>query len=245
MRLQAAILDWAGTTVDFGSMAPVRVIQQLFAEHGVPLSGEESRAFMGMPKRDHIAHTLQMPRVRAAWSEVHGEAPGEAAVRLIYDEFEPRQLEVLREPAYSELIPGTAEAVARMRARGMKIGSTTGYTRPMLELILERAKAQGYDPDCALCPGDVGAGRPYPWMVYEAAVRMKVYPLWAMVKIGDTAVDVEEGLNAGMWTVAVIKTGNLIGCAAPGNAHYAVDSVAEIDAVLDRVDARLAAGERP
>jgi len=150
----------------------------------------------------------------------------------------------------------------------MKIGSTTGYTRPMLDLLLETAAAQGYVPDCAVCPDDVGAGRPFPWMCYRNAVLLNVYPMEALVKIGDTVSDIEEGLNAGMWSVGVVRTGNEIGLteadfmALPAadqqvrlqagrgklkeaGAHYVVDSLGEIGPVLDRIDERLARGEKP
>jgi phosphonoacetaldehyde hydrolase len=266
MRLVAAILDWAGTTVDYGSLAPIRVLQKVFEQHGVPISAEEGRAYMGLLKRDHIERTLSSARVQSAWTERYGEAPGDATVTALYAEFIPLQMEILAD--YSTLIPGVGDAVERMRARGMKIGTSTGYTRPMLELLIEKAAAQGYRPDCSQCPDDVGAGRPHPWMCYQNAIQMKVYPLWATVKIGDTTSDIDEGRNAGMWTVGVAKTGNLIGLSEqdwgrlpPGEqdarltqardkmlaagAHYVIDSVANIDETLDRIEASLARGERP
>jgi phosphonoacetaldehyde hydrolase len=90
----------------------------------------------------------------------------------------------------------------------------------------------------------------------------------ALVKIGDTAADIEEGRNAGMWTIGITRTGNEIGLteeewarvadadrermlrdAEPNlldaGAHYTAESVAECDAILDRIEARLAVGERP
>ena len=266
MKLVAAIFDWAGTTVDHGSLAPVRAMQQLFAQHQVPVSAEEARAFMGLLKRDHIAGTFTLPRVRQAWTDRHGAAPDDATVAQLFAEFIPMQLNILA--GYSTLIPGVAAAIGRMRARGLKIGSTTGYTRPMLDLLLEHAALQGYRPDSAVSPDDVGGGRPHPWMIYENAVRMKVYPLWAMVKIGDTASDIDEGRNAGLWTIGVVRTGNMVGLsedewnalpAAQRNeilitararmsvagAHYVIDCVAGIDPVLDQIDQRLSGEERP
>ena len=158
--------------------------------------------------------------------------------------------------------------VERMRRRGLKIGSTTGYTRPMLEILLKKAATQGYDPDCSLVPDDVGGGRPLPWMCYEIAVRLKVFPLESFVKVGDTVADTEEGLNAGMWTVGVVRTGNMVGltqaqfaalfqtkqemCLQTGRdrlieagTHYVIDSVSDFDPVFDEIDARLGRGERP
>src|SRR4029077_5340702 len=90
-----------------------------------------------------------------------------------------------------------------------------------LEMILQPAAAQGYAPDCAITPDDVGAGRPYPWMIFTNAIRMKVEPLEAIVKIGDTPVDTEEGLRAGVWTIGVARTGNMVGLSAEDFAALA------------------------
>ena len=265
-RIQAVILDWAGTTVDYGSMAPIRVLQQVFAGRGIQVSEEEARQDMGILKKDHIRALLNYPRIRVTWLEQHGQAPRELDVESLFADFIPRQLECLAQ--HSDLIPGVLETVQRLRSRGLKIGSTTGYTRPMLETLLRHAASQGYTPDCALCPDDVGAGRPLPWMIYENAVRMKVHPLEAIVKIGDTISDIEEGLNAGTWTVAVTQTGNMIGLTQEGwhalpesersrrledarskllsaSAHYVIDTVADFDPVADQIETRLQAGERP
>jgi phosphonoacetaldehyde hydrolase len=143
------------------------------------------------------------------WRQHSGGPPTESEVEELYRDFQPIQLARLGQD--SDLIPGVAEAVGRMRRRGLKIGSTTGYTRPMLEILLKKAATQGYEPDCSLVPDDVGGGRPLPWMCYDIALRLKVFPLESFVKVGDTVADTEEGLNAGMWTVGVVRTGNMIG----------------------------------
>ncbi len=264
--LQAVILDWAGTTVDYGSLAPVRVLQQIFAARGIQVSEDEARQDMGLLKKDHIRALLGYPRIRAAWEEQHRHVPGEPEVESLFADFIPRQIKCLVQSAAP--IPGAVEAVRRSRDRGLKIGSTTGYTRPLLELLLRHSSTQGYAPDCALCPDDVGAGRPLPWMIYENAVRMKVWPLEAIVKVGDTISDLEEGLNAGTWVVGVAQTGNMIGVTEEvwrdwpeserskrlqdardklltAGAHYVIETLADFDGVLDEIEARLRAGERP
>jgi phosphonoacetaldehyde hydrolase len=256
-KIVAIVLDWAGTTVDYGSLAPVRALQRLFAGQGMEVTEDEARRDMGIHKKDHIRALL---RLKTACQ------PTEAAVEELFAEFIPMQMETL--PTCSDVIPGVAETVAKLRALGIRIGSTTGYTRPMLDVLLARAARQGYSPDCALCPDDVGAGRPWPWMCYLAAVQMKTYPMYEMVKIGDTISDIEEGLNAGMWTVAVARTGNMIGLterqftalsageqaarisAARGKlteagAHYTVDAVADFYPLLEQIEERLSKGDRP
>jgi phosphonoacetaldehyde hydrolase len=265
-RLQAVILDWAGTTVDHGSMAPVRVLQRIFADCGIEITEDEARRDMGVLKKDHIRALLHAPRIAEAWRKRYHQIPQEQDVENLFANFIPQQMKCLAE--YSPVISGVPEAVQRLRHRGLKIGSTTGYTRPMLDILLPHAASQGYAPDCALCPDDVGAGRPFPWMIYENAVRMKIHPLEAIVKIGDTISDIEEGLNAGTWSVGVTQTGNMIGLteeqwqALPeaertsrlqeanrifqdAGAHYVIDSLADIDPVLDQIEIRVQNGERP
>jgi len=259
-RLKALVLDWAGTTVDFGSLAPTRSLQKVFAGAGISLTDAETRRDMGLAKKDHIARILTLERVRAAWQSLRGSAPATASLDELYLQFISIQLSCLAE--YSAIIPGVVECVERFRRRGLKIGSTTGYTRAMLDLLLEQSAAAGYQPDCSLSPEDVGAGRPYPFMMYEVAVRLRVSPLAALAKIGDTPADIQEGLNAGAWSIGVAGTGNGVGLShaefqalAPGKrasrlsraraeleqagAHYVVDTLAELDAVLADIDARL------
>lgn len=247
--ITAAILDWAGTTVDHGSLAPVAAMRAVFASVGVAVTTDEIRASMGLHKKEHIRAIA---------------APRGLDTDALYAAFIPKQMDVLAE--HSDVIAGVADAVERMRRRGIRIGSTTGYNRAMLDYVAAHARTQGYAPECALCPDDVGGGRPMPWMCYEAAVRLGAYPMWTMVKIGDTESDIAEGRNAGMWTVAVARTGNEVGLserewnalgdeerevllrAARGRlsrADYVIDGVVEVDAVLDVIEERIGRGERP
>lgn len=259
-RLKALVLDWAGTTVDFGSLAPARTIQRVFEGVGVCLREDEVRRDMGLGKKDHITSILSMPRVREAWRAVRGSLPTLDEADVLYEMFVPLQLSCLKE--YSALIPGVAESVQRFRKRGLKIGSTTGYTREMLDLLTEISAKAGYKPDCNISPEDVGSSRPGPFMLYENAVRLQVYPMAAIAKVGDTPADIHEGLNASAWSIGVAATGNAMGLsyaefqALPAKerdvrvanarselqragAHYVVDTLADLDAVLDDIDARL------
>src|SRR5436190_9847809 len=100
--IRAIILDWAGTTVDYGSRAPVEVMRDLFAAHDCPIDEAEARGPMGLPKRDHIAAILSLPRVAGIW-----QGPG---LDEIYAEFLPRQMAVLQR--HSTLIDGVAGIVS-------------------------------------------------------------------------------------------------------------------------------------
>jgi len=166
------------------------------------------------------------------------------------------------------LIPGTLEAIADFRKRGLKIGSTTGYTQEMMDLLQEEAKKRGYVPDATVCATQVPAGRPSPWMCVKNAMDMQIYPFESCVKVGDTIPDIYEGLNAGMWSIGLAMTGNELGLTeaeikaldpkvlerkrkraydrmAQAGAHYVVDSISDVPPLIDAINARLSRGERP
>jgi phosphonoacetaldehyde hydrolase len=264
--VKAVILDWAGTTMDYGCLAPAAVFVEVFKRWGVPISIGQAREPMGAYKKDHIRLITQMDGVRREWQQARGDLPKEEDVEAMFREFVPLQLACLAD--YADLIPGTLEALADCRARGMKIGSTTGYTSEMMDLLLKEAKQRGYVPDSSVCASQVPAGRPYPWMCLQNALNLQVFPMESIVKVGDTLADILEGLNAGMWTIGVAKTGNEIGLSGmevsalepqalkkmlekayqrmyQAGAHYVVDGISAVPPVLDHINARLARGERP
>ena len=265
-HLQAVILDWAGTAVDFGSLAPVAALQRVFDENVVPITAAEARQDMGILKKDQIRAICAGERVREEWLRQHGNAPSEAEVERMFAEFLPRQSEILAE--FSTPIPGVVDAIHGWREAGLKIGSSTGYTRALLDVVIEAAGAQGYRPDASVTPDEVGAGRPKPFMCYRNAILLGAYPLWHCVKIGDTPSDIAEGLNAGTWTIGITATGNEIGLslaeweAVPEpqrvertrlaaerltqtGAHFTAPSVACCAQILEEIERRIAAGERP
>lgn len=265
-HLKAVVFDWAGTMIDHGSLAPMGVFVKAFAEFGVAITIDEARGPMGMAKRDHIAALMANPRIASAWEAAQGAAPDAAAIDRLYEVFVPMNTAVLKD--YATLIEGAAQTAEAIRARGLKVGSTTGYTRPMMEIVLPLAAAQGYAPDSLACTGDTPAGRPSPLMMYKTFLDLGVWPASSVVKVDDTEVGIAEGLNAGCWTVGVALSGNVFGltpeqtaalpplefaersAAAYGRltragAHFVIDSVADLPEILDEIEGALARGERP
>jgi phosphonoacetaldehyde hydrolase len=264
--LKAVVFDWAGTVVDFGSRAPMGVFVKTYAEFGVDITVAEARGPMGLAKRDHIAALMALPRISAAWAARHGHAPGEADIDRVYEVFLPMNVAVAAD--FSEMIPGAVDTVRELRRRGLKIGSTTGYTREIMAKVLPRAAAAGYEPDNLVCAGDLAQGRPSPLMMYRTMADLGVYPPSAIVKVDDTTPGIEEGLAAGTWTVGITASGNEVGLSleewltlSPADrrvradragdvlrrvgAHYLIDTVADLVPVIDQIEQRMAAGEHP
>ncbi len=220
----------------------------------------------GSPQEGSYPEISRIEEVAEEWRKVHGRALTEDDVEAMFQDFIPLQLACLAD--YADLIPGTLEAVADFRRRGLKIGSTTGCTREMMEVLLKEAKQRGYEPDSSVCATDVPAGRPHPWIYLQNAMNLQLYPMEAFVKVGDTLPDIEEGLNAGMWTIGLAKTGNELGLNEEeivaldpaalakklewaykrmykAGAHYVVESITDVSPLLDEINVRLAQGERP
>lgn len=208
--IKAVILDWAGTTVDHGSLAPTQVFLEIFRRRGIEITVAEAREPMGRSKRDHIAMVAAFPRVAALWQAKYGQLPGDHDIDAMYGDFLPLQKATLAS-AGSGVIRGIPEAVAQLREWGIQIGSTTGYTRELMQVVAPLAAKGGYWPDVTICSDDVPTGRPAPWMNFLAAQRLNVYPMDSVLVVDDTLVGIEAGRNAGAITVGITQTGNALG----------------------------------
>jgi phosphonoacetaldehyde hydrolase len=264
--LRAVVFDWAGTVIDFGSHAPMGAFVRLFAQEGIPLSIAQARAPMGLPKWHHIDALTRLPHVAAAWQARHGREVTSADVDRLYDIFTPMNAAVVAD--HAELVPGTAATVAALREAGLKIGSTTGYNRPIASLLLPLAAAQGFMPDNLVCADDLPESRPAPYGMYRCFLELGVWPAHAVVKVDDTVPGLLEGAHAGCWTVGVTASGNETGltwaewsaldaasqaerCAQAASRleharpDYLIATVADLLPVMADIDQRLQRGDRP
>ena len=267
-QLEAVIFDWAGTTVDFGSFAPTQIFVDAFkTAYDFDLSLAEARGPMGLGKWQHIEALGRDPVIGARWQARFGKPMGEEDVRHLYETFIPLQVE--RVGLHSELIPGALQVVQGLRHKGLKIASTTGYPRRVMERLMTLAAEQGYAPDCTVCADDLAAGaRPGPWMALDCVRQLRIGAVSHCVKVDDTLPGIDEGLNAGMWTVGVALSGSLAGWTLKeyqaaddaaratvrervaaelraAGCHFVIDTVADLPAVLEDIELRLAQGLRP
>lgn len=225
-KIKAIILDWAGTTVDFGSNAPVAAFVKAFEVFGVTPTVEETREPMGMQKRAHIEKMLNGERLSALWEEAQGRPHTKEDIDKIYAEFEPALMASLTD--YTTPITGVLETVEKIRDMGIKIGSTTGYTGEMMDVVVPSALEKGYGPDCVVVPDQVnGIGRPYPYMLWRNLQNLSVSSIDQVIKIGDTSADMAEGKNAGCITVGVIKGSNMMGISEDEFNALSTDQITE------------------
>ncbi len=266
--VKALVLDWSGTTADAYVIAPAVVFVEVFENQGVSISMKEARGPMGLRKDLHIKALSEDPEIRERWNQVHGRYPEQADVDRMFADFVPAQIACL--PQYTGLLPGVADTVARLQARGLKMGCSTGFVRAMVDVLETAAKEQGMVLDASVAGDEVAEGaRPRPFMVYRNLDLMDAWPIQSVIKVDDTVSGVGEGLNAGCWTVGVSRYSNYLNINSyeeadempaeelarrhdetreilqRAGAHYVIDSLTDIEPVIEDVNQRLARGERP
>lgn len=256
-RFKAAVFDWAGTMVDFGSFAPMGVFVEVFQQFKIKVSVDEARGPMGMPKWDHIRTMLEQPRIAEQWQQVYGHSPDKSAVDQLFEVFVPMNEKVVAK--YADLVPGAKSMIDELRHRGLKIGSTTGYTRSIMQNVLPLAAAQGYSPDNLVCADDLPEGRPGPLGMYRCFIDLCVYPPATVIKVDDTEPGIAEGVAAGCVTVGVTLSGNYAGKTPEeisalsehelgeirntagtrlrqAGADHIIDTVADLPALIDQLE---------
>lgn len=266
MEIKGMILDLAGTSVDFGSIAPTQAFINVFKEFGLEVKAETVRKFMGLHKKVHLTNILGEDYVKSQWLQIYGYEHNQDNIEQIFTKLGPAMEIAVKE--FSDPIPGVIDFMEYYRIEGIKFGSTTGYVREMMNILQPEIESKGLIFDSTVTPDEVPSGRPYPWMVYKNAMNMGTFPLYKMVKIGDTLADIEEGLNAGMWIISISKSGNELGLSQTEinempeselneriekiekifiekGAHYVAKSVAECYPIIEEINTRIANNEKP
>ena len=266
-NIRGIVLDWAGTIVDFGSLAPMGAFVELFARHQIEISIAEARVPMGLPKIDHISSLGSMPTIAAQWQALKGRPFNDADAQQLLSEFEPMSAKAALDR--SHFIPGFMAVYRDLQAHGLAFATTTGYTRKIMTPLIEIARAQGFTPALVVCCDDVARSRPDPMGMQACLQAMNLHgKARQVIKVDDTAPGLAEGLAAGAWTVGVSISGNAIGWTheswlqasakeqaqartearalrIAAGAHEVIDSVADLPDAIARIEQRMALGETP
>ncbi len=255
--IKTVIFDWAGTTVDYGCMAPVQSFIRGFRTAGIDVTNSEARGPMGLAKYDHTAQIARLPRIQDQFRLKNGREPTDEDIRCIYEAVEAELLRCVAD--YVDIKPFVIDTVNELKRRGIQIGSTTGYTRKMMDRIIPIAEQSGFRPDSIVASDEVKRGRPAPFMIWRNLLAFGVEDPKTVLKIGDTAADILEGKNAGAWTVAVINGSSEMGlskaaedvlpdellrqyqsqCRAKfyeAGADYIINDLSELPAVLEDIN---------
>jgi len=254
-------MDWAGTAVDYGCFAPLNAFLKVFKEErGIDITYRQAREPMGLLKIDHIRAILKMPEVNASFENKYGRSWNEQDVEEMYRSFEKHLFDSLT--SFTDPIPHVIDTLQQLRDKGIQIGSTTGYTQAMMDVVRPGAAAKGYTVDNLVTPDHLPAGRPAPYMVYQNMIQLAIPSVEQVVKVGDTIADIQEGVHAKVWSIGIILGSNEMGLTEAetnaltgeqrqvlmeevrarmydAGAHYVLDSICELPACIEKINERL------
>ncbi len=257
-KISCVIMDWAGTTVDFGCFAPLNAFLKVFSEEkGIDITYRQAREPMGLLKIDHIKAILNMPEVNEKFRARYGRDWNMEDVNEMYVSFEKHLFASLSN--FTTPIPGVLDTIKELRESGIKIGSTTGYTQAMMDVVRPGAAAKGYVVDNLVTPDNLPAGRPAPYMIYKNMIDLAIPSVDNVVKVGDTIADIKEGVNAKVWSIGIITGSNEMGiteeeynCRTPdelaalkqevrermmaAGAHFVLDNITELPACIEKIN---------
>jgi phosphonatase-like hydrolase len=226
MTYHLAVFDMAGTTVqDPGLVADA--LAQALTDAGVPVPAEAARPLMGYDKPEAIRQLL---RAHGAADLADDATP----VARIHADFVARMIECYRTDPRVAPMPGAEAAFGQLRERGMRIALNTAFSRDIADTIVARFgwRERGLIDDL-IAADEVPAGRPQPYMIATLRARAGDVTATAVVKIGDTEVDIAEGRNAGVGKVVSVTTGayrreELLAC----QPDAVIDDLRELVALL-------------
>jgi len=267
-NIEAVIFDWAGTIVDFGSFAPTTIFVEAFkTEYDFDISLAEARVPMGLGKWDHIQAVGKLESVAQRWLAQFGCAMNSNNIDQIYNRFIPLQKAKVID--HAQPILNAVEVVNSLKKRGIKIGSCSGYPRSVMDILIPEAANYGYQPDCVVATDDLNhGGRPAPFMALHNVIELGVGSVANCIKVDDSTPGIDEGHNAGMWTVGLLLSGNEAGLTAQqyqdadaqtldkarnkarlvmqqSNPHFLIDTINDLPVVINEIEQRLANGIRP
>jgi phosphonoacetaldehyde hydrolase len=260
-KIECIIMDWAGTAVDYGCFAPVAAFASSFDSMGVDVNTKQIRSHMGLTKVEEVRALFGEDSAKESFQKKYGRESGEEDVQKCYSEFQNVLFASLRD--YTDPLPGVVETIEKLRSQGIKIGSTSGYTKAMMEVVIPEAEKKGYHVDDCVTSDNLPAGRPWPYMIFKNMIDMKISSVQSVVKVGDTVADVREGVNAGAWSVGTIMGSNELGLTLQeaeamsqeelsrrkeevrlrllgAGAHYVIDSIADLPGVINDINERMA-----
>jgi phosphonatase-like hydrolase len=219
MKIELVVFDMAGTTVHDGD-AVHRALMATLSAHGTDVTRDQVNAVMGLPKPEAIRRLL--------------ERPSEARVAALHEAFLARMVAYYRESTEVREITPAREVFAWLRGRGIKVALDTGFSRPIVDAILDRLGWRDGLLDATVASDEVRRGRPHRDLVFRAMELTGVVDAKAVAKVGDTPADLREGTDAGCGLVIGVTEGSHRLHELEGHPHtHLIRNVGELPALVE------------
>jgi len=271
----AVFIELEGCLLDHGCMVTVNAIRSLFQERGIEITDFEAASNMGDKlvgtdvtcKKTHLRHVL-MNVCADKWKATKGSAPTEWDLESLFKDFSRI---IVDEVKTVKPVSGAQDAIKSIKDLGLKVAVAANFTGDACDAWLRHTNFHGFEIDgcmsCADVPnpnreGTFSCVLPDPWRCMALAANLGIFPMSTIIRVSTTKNGIEEGLNAGMWTVALSTTGLVepfihsgekepartrrvqegfyrLGC------HYVIDGIWELPRTIDQISARMSQGESP
>lgn len=229
LAVELVVFDLTGTTVrDDGAI--ISAFRDALEQHGIPFLDADLARMRGASK---------MAVFQALAERGMGDLRDEDAVRraaeLAYRTFKERLGEAYTHGPLEE-IPGAEATLRYLRERGVKVAATTGLERELRDRVLERLGWQEGIFDAAVSPDEVPQGRPAPYMIFQAMMRVGVADVRRIAVVGDTPLDLQAGTNSGAaWVVGVLTGAHGLETLGSTRHTHILNSVADMPRMLENM----------
>ncbi|GGM98551.1 phosphatase [Dyadobacter beijingensis] len=198
MSIELVVFDMAGTTVRDKNFVGI-AFQQAMRSQGYEIAIEDVNPLMGYEKP--LAIKMMLEAREADKSKIT-----EALVETIHRHFVAGMIDFYSTTTEIAPLPHVEETFVALRNEGIKIALNTGFSRDIADVIVGRL---GWESriDCLVASDEVPFGRPYPDMIRKIMGILGVESADRVAKVGDTEVDINEGINAGCRYAIGITTG--------------------------------------
>ncbi len=224
--IELVVFDLAGTTVDdnINGLPLVTVaMTDAFTKHGYDISPSQIDEVRGMEKKEAIAHIL---------SKVTTES-STTLVEKIFKDFRVALEHNLN--LINNEIKGTTQVFHFLSKRGVKIALGSGFPQAVVENIVKCLNWSDM-VDFVSSAEKIGKGRPDPALILSAMEKFSILDARKVIKVGDTKIDVEEGKNAGCWTVAVLTGTQKLEFLKEAHPDFIVNSVQDLPRVISQIE---------
>ncbi len=196
-NIELVIFDLGGTTMEDKGQVP-DAFSTVLQSHGIEITDESLRTVRGASKREVIRRFVESNRSGS-------EAQIRAESDEIFDEFRARLADNLTKGSISA-VPGAEDTFERLHSLGIKVAINTGFDRAITGMILGALRWDTSLVDAVACGDDVARGRPAPYLIFHAMESADVASVHRVACVGDTALDLQAGWNAGVrWNIGVLS----------------------------------------
>ncbi len=197
MNIKMIVSDIAGTVIVDKDYVAIAFIEA-FMHEGIDLDIDVIRSLMGFKKTEAITAVLKANK--AYISEVQ--------VNRIHDSFQQLMTSFYSSTHELEPLPGVEEFLQMALEKNIIVTLNSGFPKVIVDVIVDRLGwlHNGWIKS-TIASDEVANGRPHPDMIIELMKRHQIDHSASVLKIGDTMVDVQEGLNAKCGLVVGVSTG--------------------------------------